>query len=92
MAMLSMEKRLRGAAGTNLEGFLQGTSGLDKPLPVHSPVSLSVSYSKGLTLFISFISTSLAQILASVEYCLNSVKERKHSGMPLDEMDKWMDE
>lgn len=40
MAMLSMEKRLRGAAGTNLEGFLQGTSGLDKPLPVHSPVSL----------------------------------------------------
>lgn len=40
MAMLSMEKRLRGGGGANLEGPLQGTRGLDKPLPVHSPVSL----------------------------------------------------
>lgn len=40
MTMLSMEKRLRGGAGIKLEGPLQGTSGLDKPLPVHSPVSL----------------------------------------------------
>lgn len=35
------EKRLKGGAGTDLKGSLQGTSCLDKPLPGHSSVSLS---------------------------------------------------
>lgn len=91
MAMLSMEKRLRGGGGANLEGPLQGTRGLVNHC-LFTHLSLSVSYSKGLTLFVSFISTSLAQILALVERCLHSGKETKHSGMLLDEMDKWMDE
>lgn len=87
MAMLSMEKRLRGGAGTNLEGPLQGTSGPDKPLPVHSPISLCLLQQGPL--LVHLVHHCISSTNPSTCGMLLALCEGKEA---LDEMDKWMDE